>query len=131
MGQDRMTGSGSAREAGGSSLDPHRVEVGPATTLQRGNIDMVRDQSRSGRTVNCEHCGAELPQGASTCPACGATVSLMTKTGDVAERTGEKTVEVGMKVGKGALRLGGKALSGVGTLAKKAGKKVEEAGKKK
>lgn len=81
--------------------------------------------------MNCEHCGAELPQGAATCPACGQEVGLLTKTGDVAERTGEKGVEVGKKVGKGALRLGGKALSGVGTLAKKAGKKAEELGEEK
>ncbi len=81
--------------------------------------------------MNCEHCGAELPSGAGTCPACGAEVGLLTKTGDVAERTGEKTVDVGKKVGKGALRLGGKALAGVGGLAKKAGKKVEEAGEEK
>jgi hypothetical protein len=81
--------------------------------------------------LNCGHCGAELPQGAKSCPACGTEVGLLTKTGDVAERTGEKTVEVGKQVGKGALRLGGKALSGVGTLAKKAGKKLEEEGEKK
>ena len=81
--------------------------------------------------MNCEHCGAELPQGAATCPSCGQTVGLMTKTGDVAERAGEATVDVGKKVGKGALKIGGKALSGVGTLAKKAGKKLEEDGEKK
>ena len=80
--------------------------------------------------MNCEHCGAELPPGAESCPSCGQAVGLMTKTGDVAERAGEKTVEVGKKVGKGALRLGGKALSGVGSLTKKAGKKLEEAGEK-
>ncbi len=71
--------------------------------------------------MKCEHCGAELPHGASACPACGADVGLMTKTGDVAERTGEATV----KVGKGAVKLGGKALSGLGNVAKKAGKKLE------
>lgn len=81
--------------------------------------------------MNCEHCGAELPQGAATCPSCGQTVGLMTKTGDVAERAGEATVDVGKKVGKGALKIGGKALSGVGTLAKRAGKKLEEEGEKK
>ncbi len=81
--------------------------------------------------MNCEHCGAELPQAAKTCPACGAEVGLLTKTGDVAERTGEKTVEVGKTVGKGALRLGGKAVGGLGSLAKKAGKKMEEAGEEK
>jgi hypothetical protein len=81
-------------------------------------------------TMKCEHCGAELPQGAGTCPACGKEVGLLTKTGDVAERTGEKTVEVGTKVGKGALKLGGKGLSAVGGLAKKAGKKLEETGEK-
>ncbi len=80
--------------------------------------------------MNCEHCGAELPPGAGTCPACGKEVRLMTKTGDVAERTGEATVDVGKKVGKGALKLGGKALSGVGSLAKKAGKKLEDEGNK-
>lgn len=81
--------------------------------------------------MNCEHCGAELPQGAKSCPACGAEVGLLTKTGDVAERTGEKTVEVGKTVGKGALRLGGKAVGGLGSLAKKAGKKIEETGEEK
>ncbi len=81
--------------------------------------------------MNCEHCGADLPQAAKTCPACGAEVGLLTKTGDVAERTGEKTVEVGKTVGKGALRLGGKAVGGLGSLAKKAGKKMEEAGEEK
>ena len=75
--------------------------------------------------MRCEHCGAELPQGAGTCPVCGKEVGLLTKTGDVAERTGEATVDAGKKVGKGALKLGGKALSGVGSLAKKAGKKLE------
>ena len=49
--------------------------------------------------MNCEHCGAELPQGAKTCPACGTELGLLTKTGDVAERTGEATVDVGKKVG--------------------------------
>ena len=72
-----------------------------------------------------------MAQGAATCPSCGHTVGMLTKTGDVAERAGEKTLEVGKTVGKGALRLGGKALSGVGSLAKKAGKKVEEAGEEK
>lgn len=81
--------------------------------------------------MHCEHCGAELPAGASTCPSCGHAVGTLTKTGDLAERTGEKTVEVGKVVGKGALRLGGKGLSAVGGLAKKAGKKVEEAGEEK
>ena len=81
--------------------------------------------------MNCEHCGAELPQGVRACPACGKEVRLLTKTGDVAERTGEATVEVGKKVGKGALRIGGKALSGVGSLAKKTGKKLEDEGKRK
>ncbi len=81
--------------------------------------------------MNCEHCGAELPAAAKTCPACGKEVGLLTKTGDVAERTGEKTVEVGKTVGKGALRLGGKGLSAVGGLAKKAGKKAEDAGEEK
>ncbi len=81
--------------------------------------------------MNCEHCGAELPQAAKTCPACGAEVGLLTKTGDVAERTGEKTVEVGKTVGKGALRLGGKAVGGLGSLAKKVGKKMEETGEEK
>ncbi len=81
--------------------------------------------------MNCEHCGAELPAGAATCPACGKEQGLLTKTGDVAERTGEKTVDVGKKVGKGALKLGGKGLSAVGGLAKKAGKKMEEAGEDK
>ena len=81
--------------------------------------------------MNCEHCGAELPAGAGTCPACGQAVGMLTKTGDVAERAGEKTVDVGKKVGKGALRLGGKGLSAVGGLAKKAGKKAEEAGENK
>lgn len=75
--------------------------------------------------MRCEHCGAELPQGARSCPSCGKEVGLLTKTGDVAERTGEKTVEVGKTVGKGALKLGGKGLSAVGGLAKKAGKKLE------
>jgi zinc-ribbon domain len=75
--------------------------------------------------MNCEHCGAELPQAAKTCPACGKEVGLLTKTGDVAERTGEVTVDVGKKVGKGALKLGGKALTGIGSLSKKAGKKLE------
>ncbi len=81
--------------------------------------------------MNCEHCGAELPDAAKTCPACGKEVGMLTRTGDVAERTGEKTVEVGKAVGKGALRLGGKGLSAVGGLAKKAGKKAEEAGEEK
>ncbi len=81
--------------------------------------------------MNCEHCGAELPAGAKACPACGAEVGLMTKTGDLAERTGEATVDVGKKVGKGALKLGGKGLSAVGGLAKKAGKKLEDAGEEK
>ncbi len=81
--------------------------------------------------MNCEHCGAELPAGAKTCPACGAELGLLTRTGDVAERTGEATVDVGKKVGKGALRLGGKGLSAVGGLAKKAGKKLEDAGEEK
>lgn len=75
--------------------------------------------------MKCEHCGAELPAGAGTCPACGKAVGLMTKTGDVAERTGEKSVEVGKQVGKGALKLGGKGLSAVGGFAKKTGKKLE------
>ncbi len=75
--------------------------------------------------MKCEHCGAELPPGAKTCPACGKEVGVLTKTGDVAERTGEKTVEVGKTVGKGALKLGGKGLSAVGGFAKKAGKKLE------
>lgn len=81
--------------------------------------------------MNCEHCGAELPQGAKTCPACGTELGLLTKTGDVAERTGEATVDVGKKLGKGALKLGGKGLSAVGGLAKKAGKKAEEVGEEK
>ena len=81
--------------------------------------------------MNCEHCGAELPQGAGTCPACGQAVGMLTKTGDVAERTGEAAVDVGKKVGQGALRQGGKGLSAVGGRAKKAGKKVEEAGEEK
>ena len=81
--------------------------------------------------MNCEHCGAELPPGAGTCPSCGQAVGMMTKTGDVAERAGEKTVEVGTKVGKGALKLGGKAVSGLGSLAKKGGKKLQEAGEDK
>ena len=81
--------------------------------------------------MRCEQCGAELPQGAGTCPSCGHAVGLLTKTGDVAERAGEKTVEVGKTVGKGALRFGGKAVGGLGSLAKKAGKKIEEAGEEK
>jgi hypothetical protein len=75
--------------------------------------------------MNCEHCGAELPQAAKTCPACGEEVGFLTKTGDAAERTGEATVDVGKKVGKGALKLGGKGLSAVGGFAKKAGKNLE------
>ncbi len=75
--------------------------------------------------MKCEHCGADLPHGASACPRCGATVGLTTKTGDLAERTGEAAVDVGKKVGKEGLKLGGQALSGVGDLAKKAGKKLE------
>ncbi len=81
--------------------------------------------------MNCERCGAELPQGAGSCPSCGQTVGMLSKTGDMAERTGEKTLEVGKTVGKGALRLGGKAVGGLGSLAKKAGKKMEEAGEEK
>ena len=81
--------------------------------------------------MNCEHCGAELPAGAGTCPSCGRAVGMLTKTGDVAERAADTTVDVGKKGGKGALRLGGKALSGVGTLAKRAGKKIGEAGEEK
>lgn len=75
--------------------------------------------------MNCEHCGAGLPAGVQTCPACGAEVGMLTRTGDVAERTGAATLDVGKKVGKGALKLGGKGLSAVGGLAKKAGKKLE------
>jgi uncharacterized membrane protein len=33
--------------------------------------------------LNCERCGASLPAGATTCPACGAAVSVRTPPNDI------------------------------------------------
>jgi len=96
----------------------------------RSNLDFRSAHSPPEDPINCEHCGAELPPGAGTCPVCGKAVGMLTKTGGVAEREGEAIVDVGTKVGNGAFKLGGRALSGVGSLAKKAGKKLEGEEKK-
>jgi len=72
--------------------------------------------------MKCEGCGAELPEGAKTCPACGkpATFGQRAETGTV--HAAEKTGEVAGKVGRGLV--GG--VKGFASGAKKGFKGSEE-----
>lgn len=51
--------------------------------------------------MKCEGCGAELPEGAKTCPGCGRQVSFGQRAGSETVHAAEKTGEVAGKVGRG------------------------------
>lgn len=51
--------------------------------------------------MNCEGCGAQLPEGAKTCTACGRVVSFGQRAEAGTVHVAEKTGEVAGKVGRG------------------------------
>jgi hypothetical protein len=53
--------------------------------------------------MKCEGCGAELPESAKSCQACGRQVGLGQRTGAETVHVAEKTGEVAGKVGRGIL----------------------------
>ena len=65
--------------------------------------------------MKCEGCGADLAEGAKSCPACGKPVTFGQKAGAETVHVAEKTGEVAGKVGHGIV--GG--LKGLGSGAKK------------
>jgi hypothetical protein len=72
--------------------------------------------------MKCEGCGADLPEGAKSCSACGRAVGLGQRAGAETVHVAEKTGEVAGKVGHGIV--GG--LKGLGAGAKKGFKGSEE-----
>jgi len=51
--------------------------------------------------MKCEGCGAELPSGARSCPACGRNVGFGQRAEAESVHVAEKTGEVAGKVGRG------------------------------
>jgi hypothetical protein len=51
--------------------------------------------------MKCEGCGAEMPEGAHTCPGCGRAVGFGQRAGAETMHVAEKTGEVAGKVGRG------------------------------
>ena len=72
--------------------------------------------------MKCEGCGAELPEGAKSCQACGRAVGLGRRAEAETVHVAEKTGEVAGKVGHGIL--GG--VKGLAAGAKKGFKGSEE-----
>jgi RNA polymerase subunit RPABC4/transcription elongation factor Spt4 len=56
--------------------------------------------------MNCEGCGAVLPEGAKACPACGRPVGLV-------QRAGVGTAQVAKETGKAVEKVGRGLLGGV------------------
>ena len=75
--------------------------------------------------MKCEGCGAEMPEAAKACPACGRQTGFGQRAGAETVHVAEKTGEVAGKVGRGIL--GG--VKGLASGAKK-GFKGEETEKK-
>lgn len=72
--------------------------------------------------MKCEGCGAELAEGAKSCPSCGRAVTFGQRVGAETVHAAEKTGEVAGKVGRGIV--GG--MKGLASGAKKGYKGSEE-----
>jgi hypothetical protein len=75
-----------------------------------------------GVAMKCEGCGAELAEGAKSCPSCGRVVTFGQRAGAETVHVAEKTGEVAGKVGRGIV--GG--MKGLASGAKKGYKGSEE-----
>ncbi len=56
--------------------------------------------------MNCEGCGADVPEGSKWCPACGHELGMGPKATAGSHHVAEKTGEVAGKVGREATKVG-------------------------